>query len=80
MSVLWKADVYRDAADQECALSQSLSIPDVVDRFNRDLAAKGTDIRLDVDQLEDPNIAAAMYGLYPEAVPQGKRVSMFDQA
>jgi hypothetical protein len=80
VSVLWKADVYRDAADQERALSQSLSIPDVVDRFNRDLAAKGTDIRLDVDQLEDPNIAAAMYGLYPEAVPQGKRVSMFDQA
>jgi hypothetical protein len=78
VSVLWKADVYRDEAEQRRQTSEKLSIPDVARIFDRDLAEKGVDLRLDLDRVEDPGLIAEMQAVYPEAVPVGKAPSIFD--
>ena len=80
MSVLWKADVYRDEAEQRRQMADTLSIPDVARIFDRDLEEKGTEVRLDLDRIEDPSLIAAVNAVYPEAVPVGKRPSIFDAA
>ena len=80
ISVLWKADVYRDEAERDRRKADRLSIPDVARVFDRDLEARGLDLRLDLDRLEDPGLAAAVATVYPEAVPVGKAESIFDAA
>ena len=80
MSVLWKADVYRDEAEQRRLMADTLSIPDVARIFDRDLEEKGADVRIDLDRIEDPGLIAAVNALYPEAVPVGKMQSIFDAA
>jgi hypothetical protein len=78
VSVLWKADVYRDAAEQVRQMADTLSIPDVVRIFNRDLEARGVDLRIDTDRIEDPGLMTEINAIYPEAVPVGKAPSFFD--
>lgn len=80
VSVLWKADVYRDEAEQRRQMANTLSMPSVVEIFNRDLEAKGTDVRLDVDRIEDPGLIGEVSAIYPEAVPVGRAPSIFDAA
>ncbi len=80
VSVLWKADVYRSEAEQRRQMADTLSIPDVARIFDRDLDEKGADVRLDLDRIEDPGLIAAVNAVYPEAVPVGKRPSIFDAA
>ncbi len=80
VSVLWKADVYRNKADQRRQMAETLSIPDVARIFNRDLEQKGVDLRFDLDRIEDPGLIAAVNAVYPEAVPVGKTPSIFDAA
>ncbi|MDG2304522.1 MAG: hypothetical protein P8R42_07660 [Candidatus Binatia bacterium] len=80
VSVLWKADVYRDEAEQKRQLANTLSIPDVVEIFNRDLEAKGQGVRLDADRIEDAGLIAEVSAIYPEAVPAGRAPSIFDAA
>ena len=80
VSVLWKADVYRDEAEQRRQMADPLSIPDVVDIFNRGLEERGADVRLDLDRIEDLGLIAALNAIYPEAVPVGKAPSIFDPA
>ena len=65
VSVLWKADVYRNEAEQRRQMADTLSIPDV---------------RFDLDRMEDPGLIAAMNAVYPEAVPIGRTRSIFDAA
>ncbi len=80
VSVLWKADVYRDAEEERRQTPRRLSIPDVVDVLNRDFAGRGCDLRLTVETLEEPETIAAVQSVYPEAVPQEKLTSIFDAA
>jgi hypothetical protein len=78
VSVLWKADVYRNEEEQQRKVANPLSIPDVVSIFNREFEDKRIDLRIDVDAVEDLGIASAVGALYPEAVPREKRPSMYD--
>ena len=80
VSVLWKADVYRNEAEQRRQMAETLSIPDVARIFDRGLEEKGVDVRLDPDRIEDPGVIAAVNAVYPEAVPVGKGRSIFDPA
>ena len=80
VSVLWKADVYRNEAEQRRQMADTLSIPDVARVFDRDLAQKRAKVRLDLDRIEDPGLIAAVNAVYPEAVPVGKQRSIFDAA
>ena len=80
VSVLWKADVYRNEAEQRRQMADTLSIPDVARIFDRDLKEKGAGVRIDLDRLDDPGLSTAVNAAYPEAVPVGKRRSMFDGA
>ncbi len=48
--------------------------------FDRDLKEKGADVRIDLDHLDDPGLSTAVNAAYPEAVPVGKRRSIFDGA
>jgi hypothetical protein len=80
VSVLWKADVYRNEEEQRRQTADTLSIPDVARIFDRDLKEKGADVRFDLDRIEDPGLIAAVNAVYPEAVPVGKAPSIFDAA
>jgi hypothetical protein len=80
VSVLWKADVYHDKTEQRRQMADTLSIPDVANIFDRDLEEKGADVRFDLDRIEDPGLIAAVNAVYPEAVPVGRRPSIFDAA
>ena len=78
VSVLWKADIYRDEAERTRALANLLSLADVADVFNEDLKEKGHGVRLDLERVEEPELAAAIQAVYPEAVPMGKLRSIYD--
>ncbi len=80
VSVLWKADVYRDKAEQRRQMAETLSMPDVARIFDRDLERRGVDLRVDLDRIEDPGLIAEVNAIYPEAVPLGKAQSIFDAA
>ena len=80
VSVLWKADVYRNEPEQRRQIADTLSIPAVARIFDRDLKEKGADVRIDLDRLDDPGLSTAVNAAYPEAVPVGKRRSIFDGA
>ncbi len=78
VSVLWKADVYRDAAEREAMHSDPLTMERVAAEFNEDLARRGETLRVDSTSLEDPATQAALGACYPEAVPVGAQASIFD--
>ena len=65
-------------AERQRQLAEPLSIPDVARAFDRDLDAKGLDLRLDLDRIEDSGLIAALNAVYPEAIPVGKAPSYFD--
>ena len=78
ISVLWKADVYRNVDEQKRQMAETLSIADVARIFQDDLDRKSAGVRFDVDRIEDPTLIAALSEVYPEAVPVEKRRSIFD--
>ena len=80
MSVLWKADVYRDEAEERRQKAEPLSMEDVARIFDRDFEARGADLRFDLERLEDFGMITAVSSLYPEAVPREKLPSIFDAA
>jgi len=77
-SVLWKADVYPSEEARRRAESDLLSLEDVVRIYNEDLAERGGDLRLDLEQLQDPTLSLALAAIYPEPVPVDAGMSMFD--
>ena len=79
VSVLWKADVYRDEAEQRRKHEASLSLEDVARVFNDDLAARNAKFRFDVERLEDPALAAGVAEVYPEARPIDALPSIYDR-
>lgn len=80
VSVLWKADVYTDAAERAQRIGDTLSMQDVADQFNEDLVDRGSTVRFDLALLDDPNLKAALADVYPEAVPVGALRSVFADA
>ena len=80
MSVLWKADVYKTAADRVERAANPLSMQDVADTFNDDLARQGSAIRFDLARIDDLTLKAAFAGVYPEATPVGALPSVFAYA
>ncbi len=78
VSVLLKADVYRSEEERRRVAGDLLSLEEVARVFDADLAARGVDLRLDLERLEDPGHAADLAGVYPEAVPVGAGPSVFD--
>ena len=77
VSVLWKADVYATAAERNRSKADTLSLDDVADVFNDDLARRGSAVRFDPTRAEDLTLKAEMATVYPEAVPVGRLVSAF---
>lgn len=71
VSVLWKADVYRDEQARDRGRAHPLSLADVADRFNADLEDRGAAIRFDLDRVDDLSMKAELATVYPEAVPVG---------
>lgn len=77
-SVLWKADIYSSEEERRRVEQDTLSLEDVVRIFDEDLAERGADFRCDLDCLADPALARALSAVYPEAVPVGAGVNMFE--
>jgi len=80
VSVLWKADVYRDEAEREARIQSPLSIPDVIGIFNRDLEEKGVALRLEEEKIEDLAVVAQMQEIYPESHPLDAAPSFYEVA
>jgi hypothetical protein len=78
VSVLWKADVFPTAAERDALAHDVLSMDDVAVIFNRDLAARRSEVRFDLARLDDPAMKAELATMYPEAVPVGALRSVFD--
>ncbi len=79
-SVLWKADVYPTEDERRRLEPDTLSLEEVARIFREDLAARGSDIRIDVERLSDPALPGELASLYPEPVPVGAGRSIFDVA
>jgi hypothetical protein len=78
VSVLWKADVHRTAAERDTRARNALSMQDVADIFNDDLGRQGAAPRFDPARIDDPGLKTELAGVYPEAVPVGALTSAFD--
>ncbi len=80
VSVLWKADVYRDQAEFERGQANPLSLEDVARIFDDDLAARGETGRFDLDRIEDLEFATWLAAFHPEARPIGAGRTIYDAA
>ena len=77
LSVLWKADVYLDERERDRRAANPLSMDDVAEIFNADLASRASDARLDLERLDDISMRAALADAYPEATPVDALRSVF---
>lgn len=77
VSVLWKADVYPTAEERRRVEADVLSLERVCEILQRDLEARGHDVPLDPERLEDLAVAQAVQAVYPEPKPVGAGVSIF---
>ncbi|MGI9293597.1 MAG: hypothetical protein ACR2PS_06405 [Pseudomonadales bacterium] len=78
VSVLWKADIYESAEEQQRVAADLLSLEEVVRIFNEDLNHKGADLRLAAATLDDPALPQQLAQYYPEPVPIDAGVSFFE--
>jgi len=77
-SVLWKADIYPSEDERRRVEHDTLSLEEVARIFNRDLTERGADFRFELERIEDPSLIGALAAVYPESVPVGAGVSMFE--
>jgi len=77
VSVLWKADVYRNEVERARQTADTLSMQDVADVFNEDLAERASGVRFDLERLDDPTLRASLAHAYPEARPVDALPSVF---
>ena len=78
VSVLWKADVYKNEAERKDVAGDLLSFEDVARVFDEDLKARDQNLRFDLERLEDLNFASELAAVYPEATPVGAGRSIYD--
>jgi hypothetical protein len=50
---------------------------DVAERFNQDLAQRGSSVRFDPNNLDDPALRSTIEDFHPEDVPLGALRSVF---
>ncbi len=79
VSVLWKADVYRNDTDRAERRADRLSMEDVARAFNDDLVSRGSTVRLDAEQPDAPAVIAAFADLYPIPTPADALPSVFEE-
>ena len=58
--------------------ARAASLADVAQIFDADLAARGSDFRIDLTRIHEPDLKRVLGEIYPEAVPVGARPSVFD--
>jgi hypothetical protein len=80
VSVLWKADVYKTAAECDKRSADALSLPDVAAIFNDDLVRRDSPVRFDLARLDDLSHKAELATVYPEATPVDAMRSVFAYA
>ncbi|MCP4907461.1 MAG: hypothetical protein GY910_20985 [bacterium] len=80
VSVLWKADVYKDEAERIELARDTLSLEEVASTFDRDLEQRGEKLRVDLERLGDASHLDALAAVYPEPIPVGSRPSIYDNA
>jgi hypothetical protein len=78
VSVLWKAHIYKNEEERRTLEADLLSLEDTARIFADDLSAKGSDLRLDLERLDDPALMAAFAEAYPEAQPIEAGPSIYD--
>ncbi|MCH2173530.1 hypothetical protein MK489_22365 [Myxococcota bacterium] len=78
VSVLWKADVYKNDEERQQLQSEKLSFEDVVRIFNADLETKGADFRLDLAHIEDASHTGCLSEFYPESSPIEAGTSVYE--
>lgn len=78
VSVLLKADVFRDSAQREQVASDLLSMEDVARIFNQDLKSRGIDLVFDLEKVGELPFLAALAAHYKEPRPIGARKSIFE--
>ena len=78
ISVLWKAHIYKTEEERLLAESAPLSLEETAKIFSEDLLTKDSELRLDLERLEDPSQMAAFAAVYPEAQPIEAGPSIFD--
>ncbi len=78
VSVLWKADVYRNAEERRRQQAERLSFADVARIFDEDLQTRGTGFRFDLERIDAPEFQKELAAIYPEARPTGALPSVYD--
>jgi len=78
VSVLLKANVFPSEDERRRVEQDTLSLSDVARIFDEDLAERGADFRFDLGRLDDPSLMDALAAVYPEPVPVGSRMNVFD--
>ena len=58
-------------------IALSATMDDVAERFNQDLAGRGSSVRFDPANLDDPELRATIEQFHPEDVPVGALRSVF---
>jgi hypothetical protein len=71
VSVLWKAHVYANDAERRRVENDLLTLADVVDIFNDDLARRDDPLRLACATVAEMAVREELRRAYPEAVPVG---------
>jgi hypothetical protein len=74
VSVLWKAHVFENQAEQERLAPDTIGHSDVVRIFNDDLARRGEPLRLEPAGIADPQLSDDLRRVYPEPTPVGAGV------
>ncbi len=78
VSVLWKANVFKNFEEKEERSANPLSMQDVIDIFNNDLEQRNAGIRLSPDNVESPEIVASLASIYEEPKPVNALRSVFE--
>ena len=77
-SVLWKADVYATEAEYQESKNDVLSLEQVADIFNADLAERGIPLTLTAESIVEQENITALGTHYPEDIPMDAGISIFD--
>ena len=78
VSVLWKANVYKNHEEREQKSANPLTMTNVINIFNDDLEEKNTGFHLTSDNLEDTETISTISAIYAEAKPINALKSVFE--
>jgi hypothetical protein len=79
VSVLWKADVFLDEAHRHRLRNEPLSLDDVAQRLQADLADRGIDQAVQPERFDEPGYGTQIQRHYPDPKPVDVLASVFDR-